>query len=160
MNQRGFSLTMVLVALAVLAGTHFGAFIYGQKLEAEGWIAQVVNLEGELHDLKTAGDARVVRAEAAAKKATADLAAAKKTAETERAKATSIRGAWDEHLRVLAEANAGNGITPEAACRADVAAARAALDQVLRAAFTDRAIGLLNAEQLRQLQAWITEASK
>jgi phage repressor protein C with HTH and peptisase S24 domain len=152
---------VIFAASLAVVGT--GAFFYGQKLEAEGWIEVVANLDSELNHLKTEGDSRAKRADERAGKAVAELAKVKKQAEADRAKADGIRADWIAYLdgRVPAPLP---GATDEqiaiAACRADAAASRGALDRVLAAAFGIREVAVLNTEQLRQLQQWVTEASK
>jgi hypothetical protein len=153
----------ILAALVLCAITSVGSYFKGREDGAEPWIEQTAALEAQVHQMKTEGDDRAVRAEAQAKKATAELARVKKEAEAERAKwIQEASDGWNAYLdsqRVRVPDGADDKAAL-AACRADEAAARRAISEVVRAALDIRTVAILNTEQLRQLQEWLREASK
>jgi len=158
-----------LVIAAVIAAAAGGAgFVAGMRMgtaEVEGWIEVAAACNAQQQQIKADGDERAKRAEAQATKATAELAKVRKQAEVDRAKwIAEATDGWTAYLdgeRVRNTPAVGNDSEIAiAACRADATAARGALRTVLERAFSIREIAVLNTEQLKQLQAWVLEATR
>jgi hypothetical protein len=163
-KNSGFGLIVYLVLVVAILGMLGGlwySFNHWCNAECQNWREEAATASAALADLQAKGDDRAKRAEAVAKKATGELAALRKQLEQERANTEAgITSAWREHLDRLHESARREGADALTACRADAAAARSALDSVVVAALGIHRVATLNTEQLRQLQAWVTEAAK
>jgi hypothetical protein len=161
-HQRGFGLivylVLILAVLTTMAGLWY-SFNHWCNAECQNWREEAATASAALADLQAKGEDRAKRAEAVAREATGKIKLLKQELENERANTeAAMSRAWREHLDGLRDAN--RDLPADAACRADAEAARRALGEVLAAALRIREVALLNTEQLRQLQAWVTEASK
>jgi hypothetical protein len=163
-KNKGFGAIAYLVLVVVILGMVGGlwaAYEFTCNKACQNWREIAGEQASALADMERQGNDRAKRAEAVAAKATGELKALRKQLEQERA--TTEAGAmrtWRDHLDRLHESNRRAGADDLTACRADAAAARGALDRVLTAALNFRDVAILNTEQLKQLQAWVTEASK
>jgi hypothetical protein len=160
--NKGFGLTVYLVALVAVAGLMLGAFVYGSKVEAEGWIAVVANLESELDSLKRQGTEREARANKAAQSVTAQLAKERKERDVERKKwADDARTAWAAHIdSVQSAAGANPGGDALSACIAARDATRAGLEQLLSAGERAREASDITRAQLYALLGWLAETTR
>lgn len=161
MNARGFAFTGALVALAVVAGLCFASFVYGGKVEAEGWIQVLAAQDAEIDAFRRESKRLQDEAAESGKRHVAELEKVRKQGVIERekwvAEATAGWGAYldSERLRVDVSPDDASGLHAAlTACRVDAARARAGLDSVIAAAGKAKQACDETGKQLKLLQAW------